>query len=465
MAVCVIGGGVAGLTAAATVASDLCDSNRVILLESEQDVGGRVQSDVVDGFVLDRGFAVFIDQYPAAKQLLDLQALGLRPFLPGALVKCPGDNDQLARVSDPFRQPSDLLTALVAPVGSLMDKLRVLPLLFHAVSKTPEQLFDEDETTTLEALEKRWGFGTDMIDKFYKPFLEGIYLAPLDQQSSRMFHFVFKMFSEGSATLPTGGIGAVSQQLRQKAQLHNVDVRVGKPVVSLVQDNNDKGTFLIETTDKNDAPIRAKTVIVATDGRVAQKLLSGLDGFQQMANEKEQPQQAVGCLYYALNEEPPVRDPILILNGNASNNSNTATHPVNNVCFPSVVNPSYAPSPDQHLCSVTCLKPVMETLYRNDDEEKELDAAVRAQLQTWFPLANIHDWKLLQTYYIPNAQPGQLGGPVPANVYGGRDCTRYRDQPLPEGLVLCGDHMASATLHGALESGVNAGKTIANQLS
>ena len=462
-----------GLSAAVTAGKNTCDSHKIVLLEADDDVGGRVRSDVIDGYICDRGFAVFIEQYPSVKALLDYNGLQLRPFLPGALVKVSGST-QLARVSDPFRQPLSVVDALLAPVGSLADKIKVLPLLFDTVSKTPEALFAEEEMTTMDALKNKWGFGNDMISKFYTPFLEGIYLAPLEKQSSRMFHFVFKMFSEGSATLPTGGIGAVSEQLKQEAINNGVHVRVGQAVSKLQK--TEEGMFVIETTNagsddddddnKSASVLHAKNVVLATDGRVAQSFLSQLDGFagadttatssssdSPSTLQEEQPQQAVGCLYYALDTEtPPVMDPILILNGDPSTRG-TPDHPINNLCFPSVVNPSYAPA-GKHLCSVTVLRPVMEQYL---GKEADLDKAVRKQLSDWFPSANVSNWKLLTTYYIPNAQPGQLDGPSPANVYGGRDCTTYRGKALPDGLAVCGDHMATATLNGAVESGVNAG--------
>mgnify|MGYP005841998811 CR=1 FL=1 len=175
--VCVIGGGVSGITAALTAAESSSDD--IVLLEASENLGGRVQSDVTsDGFVLDRGFAVFIEEYPFAKKLLDYEALQLGKFLPGAYVKLK-DQTELARVSDPLRVPSDLFTALLAPVGSIIDKIKVLPLILHTRQNSIEYLFNEPETDTLSDLKVRWGFSDNMIDKFYKPFLEGIYLAPL----------------------------------------------------------------------------------------------------------------------------------------------------------------------------------------------------------------------------------------------------------------------------------------------
>jgi phytoene dehydrogenase-like protein len=150
-----------------------------------------------------------------------------------------------------------------------------------------------------------------------------------------------------------------------------------------------------------------------------------------------------------------VEEPILILNG-IGEASGTEAYPVNNVCFPSVVNDGYAPD-GYNLCCVTVLGDAMK-LY--DGRPNELDSAVRRQLGTWFRedrSAILNDWNLKKIYFIPNAQPGQFNGPTPANVNGGRPSNTFRGKELPPGLFVCGDHMATATLNGALESGSGAG--------
>ncbi|KAL7560721.1 hypothetical protein ACA910_020998 [Epithemia clementina (nom. ined.)] len=473
--VCVVGGGVSGLTAALTCANQLAASGSigdVVLLEASSQVGGRVISDTIDdgSFTLDRGFAVFIEEYPQAQKLLDYQALQLGKFLPGALIKLPNDdsvlvNDQdqplpLARVADPLREPGELWTALAAPVGSLLDKIGILWLVLNVRWSTIEQLFAEEETSTLEALRKRWNFSEEIIERFFKPFLEGIYLAPLEEQSSRMFSFVFKMFSEGSASLPAGGIGAVAQQLKQKAVDAGVEVRLDQTVTSIEPSaKNKQYTINIKNAEgrkTTTTTLMADCVIIATEGPAACRLISQIDGFESLQTLPSQVQRFVGNLYYSLPGEPPVKDPILILNGMGGSDRGSATNPVNNVCFPSSVASGYAP-PGYSLCSVTVLKDAMDQ-YQGKDAE--LDSAVRKQLGTWFPAyqeAIQNTWELKAIYRIPNAQPGQYKGPFPANVHGGRPSNTYRNKELPAGLFVCGDHMSTATLNGALESGVAAG--------
>jgi phytoene dehydrogenase-like protein len=393
----IVGGGVSGLAAAITAAK-ANKKAKIVLLEASSKLGGRVQSvQTEDGFVLDEGFAVFIDQYPEVQKLLDFDALKLKPFLPGALVKLKGSKE-LARVADPLRNPEDLLPSALAPVGSLLDKIEVLPLVLNVRTKTVQELFEERESDTLTVLKDRYGFSDDFIGKFLKPFLEGIYLAPLDQQSSRMFSFVFKMFSEGSATLPAGGMKAVADQLATKAKSLGVEIRTDTPVscIASPKESSDD-SFLVECV-KTKERFETSSLIVATDGKIAQKLLANIEGFESLENLPAQPQLSVGCLYYTFKGSPPIEDPILILNG-IGDEAGNKENPVNNICFPSVVNDGYAPN-GYSLCSVTVLSKAME-MYK--DSPEDLDKAVRRQLSTWFEdqADDIKKkWELKKIFYV-----------------------------------------------------------------
>ena len=396
----IIGGGVSGLTAAITASQAAKkDDLKIVLLESSSRLGGRVMSEVTDdGYTLDEGFAVFLDEYPEVRKVLDFEALKLKPFLPGALVKLK-NRDSFARVADPLRLPADIFNSILAPVGSLIDKAKVIPLFFNVKLKSVEELFEENETDTETALIDRWGFSDNFIAKFYKPFLEGIYLAPLSQQSSRMFSFVFKMFSEGSATLPEGGMIKIADQLVEKAEQAGVDIKLQTPVTRL--ETKSDGSVIVESAyDSKQTVYKAKSVIVATDGKVAQKLLSQVDDFEFLEQLPELPQLTVGCLYYSFKGTPPVEDPILILNGNGEE-SDLEKNPVNNACFPSVVNKGYAPE-GCSLCSVTVLGPAMKA-FKNKPEE--LDQAVRQQLGTWFCENRseiLEEWELKKIFFVSN---------------------------------------------------------------
>mmetsp|Transcript_26909 Transcript_26909/g.59077 ORF Transcript_26909/g.59077 Transcript_26909/m.59077 type:complete len:587 (-) Transcript_26909:52-1812(-) len=456
----IIGGGISGLAAAITAAEAAAEKNEkknIVLLEANSKCGGRVSSEATeDGFVLDEGFAVFIEEYPAVKKLLDYDALELKRFLPGALVKIKG-SDKLARVADPLRNPEDIIDSVLSPIGSLIDKIKVLPLVLNVRLSSVKSIFSEAETDTKTALVERWGFSDEFINTFLKPFLEGIYLAPLPEQSSRMFSFVFKMFSDGSATLPKGGMIAVTNQLVEKAESLGVKILIDTPVTKVTPQEN---KYFVECVADSKLSFDTSSVVVATDGQIAKKIIGNIKGFESLKDEPDQLQRSVGCVYYGFEGPAPVEDPILVLNGMKDENDD----PVNNVCFPSIVNEGYAPE-GYNLCSVTILSDAMD---RYMDKPDELDQAVRRQLGTWFidQQSDIMDkWDLKKIFYIPKAQPSQFNGPQPASFDGSRSSTSFYGKELPIGFHVCGDHMATATLNGAVESGVQAGTDVTKATS
>lgn len=513
---CIIGGGISGLAAAITTAEkeSSLSTSKILLLESDTThVGGRVRSDYThDGYILDRGFAVFIEEYPQSKKMLDYDALQLKQFLPGAKVKLLGDNGSLlATVADPLRRPQDLFTALTSPVGSPLDKLRLLPLFYTVLTRDINELFamdnyddddnDEEETDTLTCLRTKYKFSEEFISSFLAPFLEGIYLSPLEEQSSRMFHFVMKMFTVGLTSLPKGGMQAVSDQLGRKAEGLGVEVRLGSRAVSIntvIVGNDDgdgggdsRGEYLVEVDSKGDGKrhaVRAKSIIVATDFNVTRNMLQNMDTGSNLEQRRTKPlptlpQRSVGCIYYAFRSPAPLSDPILVLNGEGSQNGrrNTKDYPINNVCFPSVVQRNYAPD-GYELCSVSILEKALSGHATTigvggdgGDDHASLDAAVRRQLSSWFPAfaTDIMDeskWIRKGVYVVNNAQPAHYGkdgddGSRCANVHGGRDCSTFQGEVMPVGLFVCGDHMATSTFNGALESGVNAGDAAGKFLS
>lgn len=116
------------------------------------------------------------------------------------------------RLTDPWRRPLRGIRSLFSPIGSLLDKVRVARLRSRVLKDSLEGLVAEPETTTLEALQ-RAGFSASMIERFFRPFLGGIFLDKDLQTSSRMFNFVFRMFSSGQACLPSAGMEAIPRQI------------------------------------------------------------------------------------------------------------------------------------------------------------------------------------------------------------------------------------------------------------
>jgi phytoene dehydrogenase-like protein len=337
----------------------------------------------------------------------------LKSFLPGALVRVGGKFHTLA---DPWRRPVAAVRSLLGPVGSFADKLRVARLRSNALKGSVEDRFRDPETTTLETL-KAGGFSDAMIDQFFRPFLGGIFLESELKTSSRMFQFVFRMFSQGEACLPADGMEAIPRQLA--AGLPPERIRVGVRVAEVQH-----ASVRLDCGET----VPARAVVVATDGAAAARLLGEIPVAAQ----------GVTCLYFAA-PRPPVAQPVLVLDGEGRG-------PVNNLCVPTAVAPTYGP-PGASLVSATVLG--------IPSDEERLRAEVRAQLAGWFS-AGVDGWRHLRTYRIPYALPQQV---PPALAVAERP---VRWQP---GVYLCGDHRDNASINGAMVSGRRAAEAVAADLA
>ena len=397
--VLIAGGGLAGLACAVRLSEA---GAQALVVESSDAPGGRVRTDVVEGFLLDRGFQVFLDAYPEAGGLLDKRTLDLRPFKPGALVFHEG---RLRRVMDVFRDPRHLLESALAPIGSVADKLRVALMKWRLGQVSIGEIGTHGDLTTEEYLQ-RAGFSSKIIDVFFRSFYGGIFLERELRTSSRMFEFTFKMFSQGSATLPARGMGEITRQLA--ARLPAETIRLGEPVTEIRADG---------ITLQSGERLAGDAVVVATDATTAARLLPGLA-------QAEPAWRSVTCLYFAA-DRSPMNEAIIALNG-------TGSGLVNNVCVVSDVAPSYAP-PGKSLISISVL---------GLPEPSGLERRVVAELQSWFGKA-VHEWRHLRTDRIERALPEQA-----PNV--GMTGPGFRQQ---DGVYVCGDHLWSASIEGAIISG------------
>jgi hypothetical protein len=304
-----------------------------------------------------------------------------------------------------------------SPIGSLADKLRVGRLRSRVLRGTLEDRFRDPETTTLEAL-RTAGFSDLMIEQFFRPFLGGIFLEADLHTSSRMFEFVFRMFSQGNACLPALGMGMIPEQLY--STLNPEQVRLGTEVARV-----DSGSVQLASGETLSAP----AIVVAVEGDTAARLLG---------HSIPTAAQGVTCMYFAT-DRPPVAEPILVLNGEGRG-------PVNNLCVPSMIAPAYAP-PHQHLISATVLGTAID--------DAPLQSMVRTQLTEWYG-ATVSTWRHLRTYRIAYALPRQ----VPPHLSAPERPVRWQPH-----VYVCGDHRDNASIQGAMVSGRRAAEAVLEDLT
>src|SRR5205085_10757377 len=149
--VLVVGAGLAGLCCGRRLAE--CGVPFRIL-EASDGVGGRVRTDLVEGFRLDRGLQFYLTAYPEGRRVLDLAALDLKPFTRGALVWFGG---RFHRVADPRREPLAAIRSLFNPVGTVRDKLRLVRLFWDIDRGPLAGQWAKEERLTLDLL--RWDGG------------------------------------------------------------------------------------------------------------------------------------------------------------------------------------------------------------------------------------------------------------------------------------------------------------------
>lgn len=406
----VVGAGLAGLACALRLHEE---GLSVSVLEASDGTGGRVRTDRVDRFLLDRGFQVFLSAYPDAQRLLDYETLALRELYPGALVHADG---RFHKVADPFRRPYDAVASLRSRVGTVRDVPRLARLRHRAQAGTVEGLLSRRETTAIEAL-RAAELSSGLVERFFRPFLGGIFLERELSTSSRMLDFVLRMLSLGYAALPADGMGAIPAQLA--ARLPGGSVRTGARV-DAIQDR----AVVLASGER----VEVAATVVAADGTEAARLL----GIPEPA------WRSAACLYFAA-DAPPVTGPFLVLDGDGDG-------PVNHLCVPSEVAPTYAPD-GRALVSASVLGSPPQS-------DEELEAAVRRQLAGWFGPA-VESWAHLRTYRIAHAVPAR----EPPSLE-----PKDRAVRLRPGLYVCGDHRETASLQGALASGRRAAQAVIEDL-
>ena len=417
--VVIVGAGLAGLCCARRLSEA---GIRPLVLEASDGPGGRVRTDAAEGFLLDRGFQVLLSAYPEARRVLDTDALELRAFRSGALVRFGG---RFHRFADPWRSPGEWLSAALSGVGSLGDKVRLARLRSRLHSMPIDAIFARPEVATLDVLHRE-GFSPRMIERFFRPFFAGILLDPELRASSRMFEFVFQMLALGDACVPARGMGAIPAQIA--SALPDGTVRCGAPVASIEQAGGAAGASTVRLRSGEEAIARA--VVIATESHEAARLANGL-----LADPGSR---IVACLYFAA-PAPPVGEPILVLDGEGRG-------PINTLAVMDRVAPSYAPA-GASLVSVSVVRDAVLP-------DPQLAVAVEAQLREWFG-PEVRGWRHVRTYRIAHAQPAQDPGALEPPA---------RPVRLAPGLYVCGDHRDNASIQGAMVSGRRAAEAVLSDL-
>ncbi|MDN4644593.1 FAD-dependent oxidoreductase [Arthrobacter sp. PsM3] len=395
--VLVIGAGLAGLQCARELQAA---GREVLVWEASDDVGGRIRTDRIDGFLVDRGFQVLNPAYPAVRRWVDVDALALQPFGAGLRVR---RQDSVAVLAHPVREPGLILQTLRS---GLLDPRAVTGLLRWAAPAFARRLRHPGADVPLrEALDRAGCSGA--LRRAVDQFLAGVLLEDEGSTSNEFALQLVRVFATGVPGLPRDGMQALPRQL---AQTLTTPVRTSTRVESITPDND---ATLVAARD---ARIRARHVVLAADPVGAARLARG-----------DVPAMKGVLTHWFASDSAPSGVDMLHVDGRAHPGG-----PLVNAAVISNAAPSYAPA-GRHLIQTSALlgrgRPV------------PTDGDVRRHAADLFR-SSTAGWELVARHEIPHALPLQ---PPPL---------RPR-QPLegPSGMIICGDHRETASINGALVSG------------
>lgn len=408
MAVVVVGAGLSGLAAARYLTRRGVE---VVVLEGSDAVGGRIRTDVVDGYRLDRGFQLYNPAYPEGARVLDHRALDLKPFVAGArIVLERGGRRRVQRIADPRRKPSWALPSLRAGIGSPLATARFGAYAASCAIRSVPDLGRAPDVTSEQAL-RRAGVDRTLMETVLRPFLSGVFLESELATSRRFLDVVLKSFVRGTPSVPALGMQRIPEQLAA-----GLDIRLGHRVGAVSAHGVDVVGGDAHT---------GEAVIVATDPASAAALVTGVHA--PAAN-------AVTTWYYRPSCAPGELadgEAVLVLDG-------ARRGPLVNTVVMSHAAPDYAP-PGSALVAASALGAA---------DHPERDGRVRDHL-AWLYGVPTRDWELIASYPIRYALPAM---PVPFAL--------QRPVRTGGGVYVAGDHRDTSSIQGALVSGRRAAQAV-----
>nr|WBO77554.1 FAD-dependent oxidoreductase [Streptomyces sp. SBE_14.2] len=412
--VVVVGAGIAGLAAAHRLTSAGVTTT---VLEAAHEVGGRMSTEKVDGFRLDRIGQLMSTSYPELRMTPGLDALALCSFAPGVLLHSDGHRHRVGApaLQGGARGALHAVRALASaprpasaprtPLGTAVDQARLAAALARIAGTPVERLLTRAESPAGQALTER-GLPGRAVESFLRPLLAALLCDPELTGSSRSADLALHSFASGRLCVPEGGAEALPQLLARS--LPPGTVRTGVRVTSV-------STTSVTTAEHG--VLRCRAILLATGAGTAAGLLPGL----------RVPDTHPVTVVHHTTDRPPATGGALVLDADRGG-------PVAHTAVVSAVDPTRAPA-GRALISSTVL----------GTPPPDLDTAVRTHLARLYGTSTAN-WETLAVHHTPDAVPATRPPYDPG-----------RPVRLLAGLYVCGDHRdAGSTVQAALRSAARA---------
>jgi phytoene dehydrogenase-like protein len=400
--VLVVGAGLAGLRCARVLADAGLD---VAVLEAAEAVGGRVRTDRVDGFLVDRGFQVLNPAYPAMERAVDVARLGLGDFGAGLMVR---EGERRTVLGDPLREPA----RLPATLGWLGAAQTAALVRWAGPARlAPRRMLAGDDTTLAASLDAAGIRGR--ARRAVERFLAGVLVDHRGTSSAQYALLLVRTFLRGTPGLPAAGMQALPDLLAA-----GLDVRTGVAASEVVP--HPERPEVRAGSESLDA--RRVVVAVDPDGAGA---LAGLDV-----------PRGRGLVTWWFATPGPAG-----LGRHLAVDAGEASGPVVNTACVSAAQPTYAPT-GRDLVAATTL----------DSSGTASERQVRDHLAGIWGTGT-GDWELVARSEVPYAVPASAPPLVLTHP------TRVAD-----GVLVAGDHRDTGSLQGALVSGERAARSVLSEL-
>lgn len=360
--VVIVGAGMSGLTMAYHLEKF---GYNIAIFEAGSAVGGRVRTDNVDGFQLDRGLHFFQSSYPEAAKVLEYKSLRLKNIYPGMLIY---HDEKFDLLSNPLIKWTDIFTNFFGNFHDLSDRMKFMGLLAKLSAFSESYILNSKDIDAYTFIQQQ-GFSKPFIEKVFRPFMGAIFCSKDMHVSSRLFCYVLKYFTISQLALPEKGIGSIPQNI--VSQLKSTTIFLN----TKVKEAHEDGVMLA-----NGDYVQADRVVIATTPCDILKILPQHEEYAQYKH--------VSCLYFSA-YSTPLKESIVAFNGSGKGI-------VNHIFVPTNLHKSYAPK-GQHLIGVS----IVDIPELDDDE---LIDQVISEMVGWFGV-KANSWTHLKTYHIRNALP------------------------------------------------------------